>query len=73
MGERRFDLAGRDVAEGEAGETSPEAAPPPREQAGTCGGTGAVQPHEDLEEHVVVEGADSIIAVWITSSILRRR
>jgi hypothetical protein len=71
-GERRFDLACRGVAEGEAGETSPETTPPAREQAGARGGAGAGQAYKNLEEHVVREGADPIITVWI-SIMLRRR
>ena len=49
--------------EGELGEKGPEAAPPAGEQAGVSGGAGAAEAGEDLEEHVVGEGADAVGAV----------
>jgi hypothetical protein len=72
-GEGLRDHAGWNVAEGEIREASPQAAPPEREDAGPRGGAGAPQAHEDLGDHVVREGADAVISVWITMSMRRRR
>jgi hypothetical protein len=63
LGERGVERAGRDAVECERGEVGPEPAPPAREQARVRGGAGAAEAGEDLEEDVVGEGADAVLAV----------
>jgi hypothetical protein len=73
-GERRLDLAGRDVVEGETAEASPEASPPVRQEAGARGGAGTAQAHEDLEKHVVRQGAERVSSSsWTTHGALSMR
>ena len=62
LGERGAERLGPDVVEGELGEAGPETAPPAGQQAGVRGGAGAAEAGEDLEEHVVGEGADAVDA-----------
>ncbi|KAK1626005.1 hypothetical protein QYE76_000320 [Lolium multiflorum] len=54
------DSIGRHVAEGELGEVPPEAEPSTGEAAHSCGGAGAAEAGEDLEQHLVRKVADPV-------------
>ena len=53
---------GGHLAEDELGEAGPEAAPPARQEARPGSGGGAAEAVEDLEQQVVVQGADAVSA-----------
>jgi hypothetical protein len=58
-----------DIAEDEVRKADPEATPPAGDEAGTRSDAGAGQTDEDLDDHVVREGADEVsssAAAWTT-------